>query len=285
MGIFTVPTVAVRNTRIYVSPSSSIPGEQLTLYKTEVNTHFEGGFLILPVPYPRTVEFHRPSHPYPPNQSPYLDFLNRVERAFDSRENRRRIQPIDPLTLATYERVEVLESIEELREFNDEEHILHESTLNQIAEIYHQDYWGFLLCSLRQGSFVYEPLCYTHRMVRDEFFIPSLIYQPRAFNDVVIPQEEDRFHDRYFMNGCEYGEPMGYRVQEVETASLPGIPWDVLPMHYRRCLRYFLSETRRGMHWNRDAQYRVNRYLLWDPHSPRERRFSDDIMYSPICPW
>jgi len=283
MGIFTVPTVAVRNTRIYVSPSSSILREQLTLYKTEVNTHFEGGFLILPVPYPRTVRFHRPSHPYPPNQFPYLDFLNRVERAFDIREDRRRIQQIDPSAIATYEHLDVLDSIQQLRDFNDHEHILHESTLNQIASIYPEEYWGFILCSLRQGSFVYEPLCYTHRMTSDSLFIPSLIYQPHAFNDVVIPEQEDRFHDRYFMNGCEYEEPMGYRVQEVETAGLSTIPWGVLPMQYREALQYFLSETRRGRHWNTDAEYRVNRSLFGD-YYPRERRNSYDFRYD-ISPW
>lgn len=278
MGIFTVPTVSVRKTRIYVSPSITNRREQMTLYKTEVNTHIDGGFLILPVPYPRTLEFHPPRQPYPPNQVPYLDFLNRVERAFDSREgpSRRGIQPIDSRTIATYERVDVLDSIDELRELNDDEHILHESTLDQIADIYREPYWGFILCSLLRGSYVYEPLCYTHRIISDELFIPSLIYQPRAFNDVMIHEEDDRFDDRYFMNGCEYMDSMPHRVQEVDSSSISGIPWGVLPKHYRECLRYFLNENRSGLNWNGDAHYRINSALPRD--SPR--RSSDDV-YSP----
>lgn len=275
MGIFTVPTVSVRKTRVYVSPSSSIPGEQLTIYKTEINTMFEGGFLILPVPYPRSIEFHYPPIPAPPNQSPYLDFLQSVERSFEDRERHRHpSRPYNPADLASFEHIDVLESIEELRVFNEEEHILHESTVNQLAEIYHQPYWGFILCSLHRGSFVYEPLCYTHRTINDHLFIPSLIYQPRAFNDVQILEETDQFDDRYFMNGCDYSTDMEYRVTEVDFHRIHTIPWGTLPLHYRECLRYFLSESRRGMHWNRDALYRINESLYRDYH-PRERVYSD----------
>lgn len=286
MGIFTVPTVAVRKTRIYVSPSSTLPGEQVTLYKTEVNTHFEGGYLILPVPHPQTVRFRHPPIPVAPNQSPYLDFLQRVERAFEDRDTYRHPpRPYNPSELASFETTEVLQSIQELREFNEHEHILHESTVNQLADIYHQPYWGFILCSLHRGSFVYEPICYTHQMIGDELFIPSLIYQPRAFNDVRIPEETDQFHDRYFMNGCEYSDTMQHRVTEVDWSRISGIPWSTLPTNYRECLRYFLSESRRGMHWNVDALYQINQSLYRDYH-PRERRYSDELYsYPSISGW
>lgn len=284
MGIFTVPTVSVRKTRIYVSPSPALPGEQLTIYKTEVNTMLPGGFLILPVPYAQTVRFHHPRIPASPNQSPYLEFLDRVENAFGNGERRHTFpRPRVPGSLATFENIDILESIEELRVYNDREHILHESTLNQIAEIYHQPYWGFLLCSLHQGACIYEPICYTHRMIGQEMFIPSLIYQPRRFNDVDIPEESDRFDDRYFMNGCYYSEPMGYRLQEVDLNRIHSIPWGTLPHNYRECLRNFLSESRRGTHWNNDSMYRINE-SLYEEYHPRQRRYSDE-MYSPITPW
>lgn len=285
MGIFTVPTVSVRKTRIYASPSSSNPGEQLTLYKTEVNTRFEGGFLLLPVPHPQTVRIRHPEFPNAPNHSPYLTFLEKVERAFEDPERRRHTFPRPQSTesLVAYESIRILQSMEELRELNEEEHILHESTVNQLAELYHQPYWGFLLCGLHQGSFLYEPICYTHQMAGEELFLPSLIYQPRAFNDVRIPEESDRFDDRYFINGCEHIEHLRYIAQEVDLHRIQTIPWDVLPRNYRECIRLFLSESRHGTHWNCDAWYRVNQSLYRD-YYPRERRYSDEF-YSPIAPW
>lgn len=265
MGIFTVPTSSVRKTRIYVSPSPQRPNEQVTVYKTEINTPFDEGYMILPVPYPESVIFHHPDQPHPHHSIPYLDFLDRVERAFDDRERPHTFpRPIDLNKVASYRRIKIIDSIDELRELNRRDAILHDSVVNRLAEIYHQPYWGFILCKLQQGSFVYEPICYTHRLIGQDLFLPALIYQPRSFNDVQIPEETDRFDDRYFMNGCYYSEPMGYRLVEVNPRRVSTIPWGILPPKYRECLQYFLSESRRGMYWNGDAQYRINDYLNKD---------------------
>jgi hypothetical protein len=278
MGIFTVPTASVRKTRIYVSPSSTYPGKQLTVYKTEVDTMFEDGFMILPIPYPETLRIHSPGHPHPPNTFPYLHFLDRVEFAFDDRE-RRYPRIIDPNEVTSYQRFDVIDSIDELREWNERESILPGTVMNQLAEIYHQPYWGCLLCALRQGSFVYEPICYTHRMISDELFLPSLIYQPRRMNDLTIPQETDRYDDRYFMNGCYYSEHMRYHLSEVNTSRISSIPWEILPQNYREYLEYFLSESRRGHRWNGDAMYRINEPLNGNYRS-RQRHLSNELYSS-----
>jgi hypothetical protein len=279
MGIFTVPTLSVRKTRIYVSPSSTSHREQLTLYKTEVTTQFDDGFLILPVPYPNTVRIHRPHTPFPPYEVPYLDFFNRVESAFDDRD-RRNPRPMTPPRVTSYRQIDILRSIDELREFNDREAILHESVIDQLAEIYSHHYWGFLLCSLRTGSYLYEPICYTHQMISDHLFVPSLIYQPQRFNDVRIPEESDQFDDRYFMNGCQSSDSnsRGYHLIEVNPNRVHTIPWETLPTNYRHYLPDFLSESRRGMHWNCDSMYRINESLYREYH-PRERSSS------PVTPW
>lgn len=279
MGIFTVPTASVRKTRIYVSPSPHRHQEQLTVYKTEVNTLFDGGFMILPVPYPESVRFHNPDQPHPHNLFPYLDFLDRVERAFNDRERPHTFtRPIDPNQVASYRRIEIIDSIDDLRELNHREAILHDSVVNQLAEIYHQPYWGFILCRIQQGSFVYEPLCYTHRLIDQELFIPALIYQPRSFNDAQIPEETDRYDDRYFMNGCYYSEHMGYHLIEANPRCVSTIPWGILPPKYREYLQYFLSESRRGMHWNGDALYRINHSLNIDNSNQRHIHHE---LYSP----
>jgi len=256
MGIFTVPTASVRKTRIYVSPSSIYPGQQVTVYKTEISTMYGHGYMILPVPYPDTLRFHYPSYPSN-NTFPYLTFLDQVELAFDTREHRYpRI--IDPTEVTSYKRIDIIDSIDDLCEWNERESILPEPAMSQLAEKYNQPYWGFLLCSLRQGSFVYEPICYTHQMISDKLFIPSLIYQPRRINDVRIPRESDQYDDRYFMNGTYYSESMRYLLSEVNTSRISSIPWEILPQKYRKYLQHFLSVSRHGEHWNGDAFYRIN---------------------------
>lgn len=276
MGIFTVPTISVRKTRIYVSPSLSHPLEQLTVYKNEVNTLAEGGFMILPVPYPRTLRFYVPRQPYPPHHSPYLNFLDKVERAFDVLDRRHTFpRPRDPQIIGSYH-TEVIDTIDELRALNESEHFLHERTMDQLADIYKEPYWGFILCSLMTGSYVYEPLCYSHRMLHDELFIPALTFQPRTYSDTHIPEEFPGFDDRYFMNGCYYSEPMGYRLQEVNPQRVSSIPWNDLPPDFQQCKRYFLSESRQGHHWNSDSFYRINESVYTDYH-PSQRRISDDL--------
>lgn len=282
MGIFTVPTLSVRKTRIYVSPSSTYRGEQLTLYKTEVHTQFDDGWLILPVPYPQTLRFHRPHYPSPPNHVPYLDFLDSVERAFDH-GGRRALRTIPPSQVAPYEQIDIINSIDELRNLNLREPMLHDSVIDQLAEIYREPYWGFLLCALRRGHFVYEPICYTHQMISENLFIPSLIYQPRRFNDVRILEETDQFDDRYFMNGCQYSDSRGGHLTEVAENRIHTISWETLPHPYRQYLRYFLSESRQGMHWNSDSIYPINESLHWE-YSPRQRRYSTEFDF-PITPW
>ncbi len=285
MGIFTVPVQSVRNTRIYVSPSDQIPNVQLTLYKNEVNLDLPDGFMILPVPHPQSVRFHHsPVHPV--NSSPYLDFLDHVEQAFDGREQLRRRSPIrpsdDPRRLASYE-VEVINSINNLRELNEAEMLLHPETLEQLADMYPEPYWGFLLCKLLQGNYIYEPLCYSHRMIGENLFVPSLLFQPRTFRDIHIPEESNRFDDRYFINGTTFPEFPNRNLAEVISSRIHSIPWRVLPNGFQTCMINFLCETRRGLHMNHDLFYPMNPLIVQESY--REHRRRSNSIDSVPPPW
>ena len=285
MGIFTVPVRSVRNTRIYVSPSDQLPNVQLTLYKNEVENDFPGGFMILPVPYPHSVRFHHP-HPHPPTSSPYLNFLDEVEQAFDPREQNHRRSPIRPSDtrnhLANYQ-VEIIDSINELRRLNDVELLLHPETLEELAELYSEPYWGFLLCKLSQGSYIYEPLCYSHRMMNEKLFVPSLLFQPRTFRDIHIPEESNRFDDRYFINGTALPEFPSRTLVEINSYRINRIPWRVLPQAFQECMLRFLCETRRGVHQNRDLFYPINPSIFRESHIEHRRRSNSVETIPP--PW
>lgn len=286
MGIFTVP-VQTRNTRIYVSASEHIPNVQLTLFKNEVRCEFDDGFLILPVPYPHTVRFHHPP-PHPINSVPYLEFVNQVEAAFDSRDYRassRAISSLPPIHhIGHYEVVEVVESIQHLRNMNAYDWMLSSQTIDEMAEIYSEPYWGFILLRVLEGDFVYEPLCYTHQSIRDKLFIPALLHIPQNFQDVHIQEETNRFDDRYFINGTDLPTQLDRKIIEVNPSRLNMIHWGALPPAFQSPLRYFLCETRRGLSLNRDLFYPINPSIVHDisPHH-RHRFHPEDERIPP--PW
>jgi hypothetical protein len=286
MGIFTVP-VQTRNTRIYVSASERVPNIQLTLFKNEVHCESDEGFLILPVPYPHTIRFHDPP-PHPMNSVPYLEFLNHVETAFDFREHRGsyRPNPLPPLhRIGKYELVRVAESIDHLRELNHSEGILPSRTLEDMVEIYPESYWGFIILRVLEGDFVYEPFCYSHQTIHNELFVPALTHQPRSYRDHHILEETNRFDDRYFINGTEFHERYGHdhNIMEVNSSRINMIPWRTLPSAFQSPLRYFICETRRGLHANHDLFYRVNPSILYENHQSNRRRFDSDDLVPP--PW
>lgn len=287
MGIFTVP-VQTRNTRIYVSASEQIPNVQLTLFKNEVRCHFDEGLLILPVPYAHTVRFHHPP-PHPITNIPYLEFLNEVEGAFDFREHRASYNQVPPLPsrhqLGQYEIIDVVDSINHLREMNVYQRILPSQTLDELAEIYSEPYWGFIILRVLEGDFVYEPLCYSHQMIRGELFVPALTHIPRSIHDTHIPEETNQFDDRYFINGADMPRHLNRTILEVNPTRMNRIPWRILPSAFQSPLRYFLSETRRGPNANRDLFYPINPSLSYEYESLNRRRRFDPEERGPPAWW
>ena len=151
-----------------------------------------------------------------------------------------------------------------------------------MAEIYSEPYWGFIILRVLEGDFVYEPLCYSHQMIRDEVFVPALTHQPRSFQDSHIPEESNLFDDRYFLNGVDLPPYANRNVVEANPSYLNQIHWRALPSAFQTPLRSFLCETRRGFHTNRDLFYPVNPRLSYE-YPDRRRRFDRDELGPP--PW
>lgn len=274
MGIFTAPVISVRNTRIYVSPST-MSETQVTLYSNRVNTIHQDSYMILPVPYPETVRFHRA--PIPSN---YLEFLDRVEEGFMDEEhlqNRRR-PPHHPNEYHEQYHVTVLHNIDELVEFNErEEGILSNTTLSELADIYQEPEWGFLLCRLAAGDHLYQPLCYSHRLFHHRLFVPGLIYQPINFRDVHIPEETDRYHDKYFINGSEV-DGNDQRSFEINRNAIYRIPWNILPQGFQQYIPLLMGRFKRGLNPNCDYFLPTSQFQpLWR----REDSYPDTIPITP----
>lgn len=274
MGIFTVPLYTLQNTRIYVSARDDVPNRQLTLYTNHVGTDFDDGYMILPVPYPQTIRFHSPH--ILRRQEDYFHFLGAVDSAFNDHERYRSVfRPgvvSEPSRVAAYE-VEVIDSIEDLMDLNDHRQFLHETTMDELAQIYSARHWGFLLCKLQQGEYIYEPLCYSHQSLAEHLYVPSLTYNPYGLNDVHIPEEYTRFDDKYFINGTLLEEHQQYRVQEVNSQKISTIPWQILPSSFQRCLRMFVKMRVTGRSENIDREFPIN-YLLYNHYRPISREFN-----------
>jgi hypothetical protein len=120
-------------------------------------------------------------------------------------------------------------------------------------------------------------------MINEHLFVPSLLFQPRTFRDIHIPEESNRFDDRYFINGTALPEFPSRTVVEINSSRINRIPWRVLPQAFQECMQHFLCETRRGLHQNRDLFYPINPSIFRESLTEHRRRSSSIDTIPP--PW
>lgn len=236
MSIFTLPVHSVENTRIYASSSEGQPDRQLTVISHTIETIFEHNTCIIPVPHPHSVELHR-SEP-----GTGLDFLEQLENAFDRGRHSPRVTPpfFSPermgrrLPRGEYHMVFV-GTKQEFQEFNSEHQIAHPDLCSQLLSLYRENYWGFLVATIQEGYYEYEPLVYTHKMVGTRLFLPTLHHYPETMKDQVIQEESDRWNHTLFLNGTYRQDDPQF--QEVNPMRLNRIPWGVLPNGFQYALR------------------------------------------------
>jgi hypothetical protein len=178
----------VSKTRIFVMPSLDLydaPPRQLTVYSNTVQTPAEN-LMILPVPWPDTVEFQETfMKSYPKflddceaslyRQPQYLSAAH-LQRSWATTRTTAPMLPV--FDIGSY-RVSVVPSVHEFARLNgavfslptELKGILTNEYGNQSVPI------GFICCKLRAGQQTYEPLAYTHRRWKlNSLFVPTRHY-------------------------------------------------------------------------------------------------------------
>jgi hypothetical protein len=177
MCIISKPVQSVSKTQIFAMP---VPGErQLTVYKNHVSSR-EENLMILPVPYPDTIEFH--TNPF------LLDIFTDLHRSLYWTSESRNEMPnawtrsatmLPVMKIGSY-RVSVVPSAEEFNRL-DPSVFAFPYDLQELLNSY-SPLFGFVCCRLNAGGHEYEPLAYTHKQLyTNELFLPTRHYHPNDF--------------------------------------------------------------------------------------------------------
>ena len=259
MSIFTLPVHSVENTRIYISSSQRTPDRQLTMISQTIETMIGDIVSILPVPHPHSVQVHRLE------RGTGREFLDELEKGFDQGRYVSRVTPSvfasqreDPRIPRGEYNVLFVGTKEEFQDYNTEHEVAHPHLVAQLASLYKERYWGFLVVSIQEGYCAYDPLVYSHQMEGPRFFVPTLHHYPETIRDQTIQEESTRWDHTLFLNGT-YSEDDS-RFQEINPMRLNRIPWGVLPKGFGYALRHLVMKKMRGYGQNLDmtAESRIH---------------------------
>jgi hypothetical protein len=224
----------IAKTQIFVSPSLSGSGRQLTVYANAVST-MGRNLMLLPVPYPETIRFEEFAEDY-------TEFFKDLKYSlFDQAAFERSLTRSSAPAVGTGETlpimihgsysVSIARTIDDLYrldsayfDFSPTEDLLH------LLEKHYSDKFGYICCKLRVGGgFVdYEPLAYSHtRLTVDSLFVPTLHYHPDGAAARGLPPLWD--HRIY---SVATDPRVAHRSGEVPR-NINAVHWDKIPLEYR----------------------------------------------------
>jgi hypothetical protein len=218
----------VANTKILVINSKDQTG-QITVYENRVDTHSMSNAMILPVPHPDTVNFI--------DLSKYNHIFNQCERDFFDRETTLGIRKgtySSTNTLSRDSELEVFDvgsySVSLAKNVGDLERLngmfnLTSGCKDFISRTYTSKIWGFVVCRLKQGDHTYHPLAYSHRLLNNNYFIPTMHYHDHGSLFGSSLHESDWDHDIYIYNGDTTGmkfAPLSTRRDPLERFKWSG---------------------------------------------------------------
>jgi hypothetical protein len=165
---------SVSKTKILVGLSKD-KKRQITVYSNIVNTPVSNNFMVLPVPYPESVQFI--------NLSDYKKLFDDCASCFYSNErgmeesfsfNNSYSMPnskLEVLNIGSY-KVSLAMSLDDLKRVDKSVFELSSGCSNVLEKTYKEKYWGFIICKLSKGNEEYHPFAYSHNMLDKQVFIP-----------------------------------------------------------------------------------------------------------------
>jgi hypothetical protein len=173
MCIITGYVESVKGTKIFAMPASDHSDRQLVVYKNEVASIAEN-LMILPVPYPDTIQFERVSK----------ILFKHLEQSMIKQKRymleigcmTRSVLPV--LSIGSY-RVSIVPTVDAFSRLDSRIFSLPPDLEHLMGMKYSHLPFGFLCCVLKAGVQDYEPLAYSHKMWKPNMlFIPTLHYHP-----------------------------------------------------------------------------------------------------------
>lgn len=193
----------VNNTKIFCGINSS-KTKQITIYANTVNNVSDNNAMVLPTPFPDSVEFH--------NLSNYKNFFEDCEDCFYLPELKSR-----SITLSTNSslmqdglnsnilkvfnvgsyKVSLAKKLSDLKRVDSKVFDL-SSGLEEILKCnYFNSHFGFIICKLVKGNESYHPLAYSHKIFNSKVFIPTKHYHDESKKMYNIEFNENGFFHNF----------------------------------------------------------------------------------------
>ena len=166
----------VHETEILVSPHSN-GTDQLTVYANNVQTESNNNMMLLPVPYPNTVEFI--------NLENYQSIFKDLEKSFDknygSFGRKSKSRSLGVVDVGSY-KATLVPTHADLDRIDPDVFGVVQNKIKVILKENYQDLpssFGYIICKLNSGTVVkYHPFAYKHKMVVNKegkkvLFIPT----------------------------------------------------------------------------------------------------------------
>ncbi len=179
-----VETVAKTKILVAVKP---LTNRQLTVYSNYVDNNSENNAMILPVPYPNTVQFH--------DLSNYKNIFTDCDNCFPKPKDIYKStnlstnsygwndsKPLKVFNVGSYQ-VSLANSLSDLKRVDTNVFKLSKGCDELLSQQYNNPIFGFIICKLSKGSEEYHPFGYSHNLPNNnQVFIPTKHYHEHNSN-------------------------------------------------------------------------------------------------------
>lgn len=173
----------VANTELFCGVNTDRT-RQITVYANTVDNISTNNAMVLPVPFPKSVQFH--------NLENYKNFFSDCKKCFSSPKygtdggfsitNGLSLNS----TLKVYDvgsyKVSIANSLDDLCKVNTNVFELSDGLRNELKKTYSNPVFGFIICKLSQGKEKYHPFAYSHQIANGKVFIPTKHYHEHNKN-------------------------------------------------------------------------------------------------------
>jgi hypothetical protein len=176
----------VNDTKIFCGLNSNRT-RQITVYANTVNNISDNNAMVLPVPFPESVEFH--------DLSNYKKFFDDCEdcfylpqtKSFGSRGmmlTNSYVDSYEAKTLKVFNvgsyKVSLAKNLSDLKRVNKNVFDLSSGLESILRQYYSNSHFGFIICKLVRGNESYHPFAYSHKIFNSKVFIPTKHYHDES---------------------------------------------------------------------------------------------------------
>lgn len=184
----------VTDTNIFVALNDE-KKRQLTVYSNLIDNDVKANAMVIPVPYPNTVQFH--------DMSSYKNFFSDCDKSFklqslekdkslltNSFNDNKKI--IGVKNIGSY-KVSIASSLNELDNIDKNVFILSNELKNILSKNYNGNVWGFIIFVLATDKKEYHPFGWSHDLLNRQVYIPTRHYhghQNKMSNNLQLISEK-----------------------------------------------------------------------------------------------